>query len=110
MSADHDKDEEGKSGLAVANKPKVERPKPWKVLLHNDDYTTMEFVVHVLQKYFSKNRFEAQAIMLEVHTRGYGVCGVFTFEVAESKKEKVMKYARENGHPLKCSIEPSDDD
>ena len=110
MSADQDKDEEGKSGLAVANKPKVERPKPWKVLLHNDDYTTMEFVVHVLQKYFSKNRYEAQAIMLEVHTRGYGVCGVFTHEVAESKKEKVMKSARENGHPLKCSIEPSDDD
>jgi len=108
MSADHDKDEEGRSGVAVAHKPKLARPRPWKVLLHNDDYTTMEFVVHVLQKYFGKNRFEAQAIMLEVHTQGRGVCGVFTHEVAESKKEKVMKYARENGHPLKCSIEPED--
>ncbi|MFN9115540.1 MAG: ATP-dependent Clp protease adapter ClpS [Bacteroidota bacterium] len=98
--------EEGRSGVAVARKPKVQRPKPWKVLLHNDDYTTMEFVVHVLQRYFAKSRAEAQAIMLEVHTRGVGICGIFTFEVAESKKEKVMKYARENGHPLKCSIEP----
>ena len=109
MSAEHDKEEEGKSGIAVARKPKVQRPRPWKVLLHNDDYTTMEFVVHVLQRYFGKNRGEAQAVMLAVHTRGVGVCGIFTHEVAESKKEKVMKYARENGHPLKCSIEPSED-
>jgi ATP-dependent Clp protease adaptor protein ClpS len=102
-------EEEGKSGIAVAQKPKVKRPKPWQVLLHNDDYTTMEFVVHVLQKFFAKTRNEAQAIMLEVHTRGYGVCGIYTFEVAESKKEKVIRYARENGHPLKCSIESMDD-
>lgn len=102
-------DEEGKSGIAVAHKAKVKRPKPWKVLLHNDDYTTMEFVVHILQKFFAKTRHEAQAIMLEVHTRGYGICGIYTFEVAESKKEKVTRYARENGHPLKCSIESSDD-
>ncbi len=108
MSANHDKDEEGKSGVAVASRPKLQRPRPWKVLLHNDDYTTMEFVVHVLQKYFQKSRQEAQAIMLEVHTRGVGVCGIFTYEVAESKKEKVMKYARESGHPLKCSIDPAE--
>ncbi|MBY0518056.1 MAG: ATP-dependent Clp protease adapter ClpS [Bacteriovoracaceae bacterium] len=107
MSADHE--EEGKSGIAVARKVKVERPRLWQVLLHNDDYTTMEFVVHVLQRYFAKTRHEAQAIMLEVHTRGFGVCGIYTYEVAESKKEKVMRYARENGHPLKCSIEPSED-
>ncbi len=108
MSAEQDK-EEGKGDLAVARRPKVQHPRPWKVLLHNDDYTTMEFVVHVLQRYFGKNRAEAQAVMLAVHTQGVGVCGIYTHEVAESKKEKVMKYARENGHPLKCSIEPSDD-
>jgi ATP-dependent Clp protease adaptor protein ClpS len=107
MSADEN--EEGKSGVAVASKPKVKRPRPWKVLLHNDDYTTMEFVVHVLQKFFAKTRVEAQAVMLEVHTRGVGICGIYTFEVAESKREKVLRYARENGHPLKCSIEEADD-
>jgi ATP-dependent Clp protease adaptor protein ClpS len=78
--------------------------------MHNDDYTTMEFVVHVLQKYFTKTPSEAQAIMLEVHTRGFGICGIFTFEVAESKVAKVTKYAREHGHPLKCSTEPCDSD
>ena len=109
MSADHDREEEGKSGIAVAHKAKVERPRPWKVLMHNDDYTTMEFVVHILQKYFHKTRQEAQAVMLEIHTRGAGVCGIFTYEVAESKKEKAMKYARESGHPLKCTIDPVED-
>lgn len=109
MSADHDRDEDGKSGVAVARKLRVERPRPWKVLMHNDDYTTMEFVVHVLQQHFQKTRPEAQSIMLEIHTRGVGLCGIFTYEVAESKKEKVMKYARESGHPLKCSIEPVED-
>jgi len=109
MSGGHDKDEEGKSGVAVARKVKVERPKPWKILMHNDDYTTMEFVVEVLQKHFQKTRPEAQSIMLEIHTRGAGICGIYSHEVAESKKEKAMKYAREQGHPLKCSIEPVDD-
>jgi ATP-dependent Clp protease adaptor protein ClpS len=109
MSADHDREEDGKSGIAVAQKAKVQRPRPWKVLMHNDDYTTMEFVVHILQKYFHKTRQEAQAVMLEIHTRGAGVCGIFTYEVAESKKEKAMKYARESGHPLKCTIEPVED-
>lgn len=104
-----DNEEDGKSGIAVAHKPKSQRPRPWKVLMHNDDYTTMEFVVHVLQKYFLKSRADAQSIMLEIHTRGYGICGIYTHEVAESKTEKTMKYAREQGHPLKCSIEPVDE-
>lgn len=108
MSADQDRDEEGKSGIAVARKVKTERPRLWKILMHNDDYTTMEFVVHILQKLFQKTRPEAQAIMLEIHTRGLGVCGIFTYEVAESKKEKAMKYARESGHPLKCTLEPAE--
>lgn len=109
MSADHDREEDGKSGVAVARKVKLERPRPWKILMHNDDYTTMEFVVEILQKHFQKTRPEAQTIMLEIHTRGVGVCGIYTYEVAESKKEKAMKYAREAGHPLKCTIEPVDD-
>ncbi len=106
MSSETDRDEQ--SGTATIRKEKLEKPRMYKVLMHNDDYTTMEFVVLVLQKFFSKNADEAHSIMLEVHTRGFGVCGIFTFEVAESKVAKVIKYARENGHPLKCSTEPLD--
>lgn len=106
MSSETERDEE--SGVATIRKEKLKRPSMYKVLMHNDDYTTMEFVVHVLQKYFQKSSPEAHAIMLEVHTRGFGVCGIYTYEVAESKTAKVIKYSRENGHPLKCSTEPCD--
>ena len=106
MSSETDKNEQ--SGVATIKKVKLTPPKMYKVIMHNDDYTTMEFVVHTLQKYFNKNLNEAHAIMLEVHTRGYGICGIFTYEVAESKVAKVTKYARENGHPLKCSTDPCD--
>jgi ATP-dependent Clp protease adaptor protein ClpS len=106
MSSETDKDEQ--SGVATIKKVKLQPPRMHKVIMHNDDYTTMEFVIHVLEKYFNKNTTEAHAIMLEVHTRGFGICGLFTFEVAESKVAKVIKYARENGHPLKCSAEPAD--
>ncbi len=106
MSSETERDEE--SGVATIRKEKLKRPSMYKVLMHNDDYTTMEFVVHVLQKYFQKSSPEAHAIMLEVHTRGFGVCGIYTYEVAESKSAKVIKYSRENGHPLKCSTEPCD--
>jgi ATP-dependent Clp protease adaptor protein ClpS len=106
MSSETDKDEQ--SGVATIKKVKLQPPRMHKVIMHNDDYTTMEFVIHVLEKYFNKNTTEAHAIMLEVHTRGFGICGLFTFEVAESKVAKVIKYARENGHPLKCSTEPAD--
>jgi ATP-dependent Clp protease adaptor protein ClpS len=106
MSSETDRDEQ--SGTTTIRREKLQPPRLHKVLMHNDDYTTMEFVIHVLQKYFNKNHGEAQAIMLEVHTRGFGVCGIFTYEVAESKAAKVIKYARENGHPLKCSTEPCD--
>lgn len=106
MSSETDKDEQ--SGVATIKKIKLQPPRMHKVIMHNDDYTTMEFVIHVLEKYFNKNTTEAHAIMLEVHTRGFGICGLFTFEVAESKVAKVIKYARENGHPLKCSTEPAD--
>lgn len=104
MSAETDRDEE--SGVATVRKEKLQEPRKYKVLMHNDDYTTMEFVIHVLQKFFNKNHTDAHAIMLEVHTRGFGVCGLYTFEVAESKVAKVINYAREKGHPLKCSAEP----
>jgi ATP-dependent Clp protease adaptor protein ClpS len=104
MSAETERDEQ--SGIATARKEKLQAPRMHKVLMHNDDYTTMEFVILVLQKFFQKNYTEAQAIMLEVHHQGYGVCGVYTYEVAESKAAKVVKYARDNGHPLKCSTEP----
>lgn len=106
MSSETDKDEQ--SGVATIKKIKLQPPRMHKVIMHNDDYTTMEFVIHVLEKYFNKNTTEAHAIMLEVHTRGFGICGLFTYEVAESKVAKVIKYARENGHPLKCSTEPTE--
>ena len=106
MSSETDRDEQ--SGTATVSKQKLQPPKMYKVLMHNDDYTTMEFVILVLQKYFNKNYKEAQEIMLAVHQRGFGVCGIYTYEVAESKVAKVIKYARENGHPLRCSTDPCD--
>ena len=98
--------ESGDPGIAVADEVKIEQPKMYKVLMHNDDYTTMEFVIHTLMKFFSKNYDEAHSIMLKVHNEGMGICGIFTFEVAESKSAKVNRYSRGKGHPLKCTIEP----
>jgi ATP-dependent Clp protease adaptor protein ClpS len=94
------------SNVAIMEREKVKEPKMYKVLMHNDDYTTMEFVVHVLQKFFSKNPQEATAIMLKVHNEGAGVAGIYTQEVAETKSAKVMQYAKLKEHPLKCTIEP----
>lgn len=103
-----DGEESGDPGIAVAEKQKLKKPPMYKVLLHNDDYSTMEFVIHVLMKFFSKTYDESHAIMLKVHNDGIGVCGIFTHEVAESKSHKVNKYSRGKGHPLKSSIEPCD--
>ncbi len=83
----------------------LKEPPMYKVLLHNDDYTTMEFVVQVLMQVFHKSVEQATQIMLNVHKRGIGMCGVFTFEVAETKVQTVTRLARENGHPLKCTME-----
>ncbi|MDH5722891.1 MAG: ATP-dependent Clp protease adapter ClpS [Alphaproteobacteria bacterium] len=92
-------------GLLVKAKPKTKKPSMYKVLLLNDDYTPMEFVVHVLETIFGKSRQEATDIMLHVHRRGVGVCGIFTFEVAETKVAQVMDYARANEQPLQCTME-----
>ena len=86
-------------------KPKLKRPPLFKVILINDDYTPMEFVVHVLEIFFSLDRETATRIMLEVHTRGKGICGIFTHEIAETKVSQVNGYSRENQHPLLCTME-----
>ena len=86
-------------------RPKLKRPPLFRVVLLNDDYTPMEFVVDVLQKIFSMNRTRATRIMLEVHTRGRGVCGTFTYEIAETKVAQVNSYSREHQHPLLCTME-----
>ena len=93
------------TGVIVKAKPKTKKPDMYKVLMLNDDYTPMEFVVHVLERFFSKNRDEATKIMLHVHQRGVGVCGVFTYEVAETKVTQVMDFARRHQHPLQCTLE-----
>jgi ATP-dependent Clp protease adaptor protein ClpS len=93
------------TGVVVKARPKTRKPAMYKVLMLNDDYTPMEFVVHVLERFFQKTRDEATRIMLHVHRRGVGVCGVFTYEVAETKVTQVMDLARQNQHPLQCTIE-----
>ena len=93
------------TGVVVKSKPKTKKPSMYKVLLLNDDYTPMEFVVHVLERFFSKSREEATRIMMHVHRRGVGVCGVYTYEVAETKVTQVIDFARRNEHPLQCTLE-----
>ena len=93
------------TGVVVKARPKTRKPAMYKVLMLNDDYTPMEFVVHVLERFFQKTREEATRIMLHVHRRGVGVCGVYTYEVAETKVTQVMDLARQNQHPLQCTIE-----
>jgi ATP-dependent Clp protease adaptor protein ClpS len=101
-----DKREEGPNvGTIVKAKPKTKKPAMYKVLMLNDDYTPMEFVVHILERFFSKNRQEATRIMLHVHRRGVGICGVYTYEVAETKVTQVMDFARQHQHPLQCTLE-----
>src|SRR4030066_917875 len=87
-------------------RPQLKKPQLYKVILLNDDYTPMEFVVRVLERFFHKNREEATHIMLHVHQKGLGICGVFTREVAETKVRQGMLYAAENPHPLQCTVEP----
>jgi ATP-dependent Clp protease adaptor protein ClpS len=98
-------DEGPTTGVVVKAKPKTKKPSMYKVLMLNDDYTPMEFVVHILERFFSKTREEATRIMLHVHRRGVGICGVFTYEVAETKVTQVMDFARQHQHPLQCTLE-----
>lgn len=95
-------------GVATRTKPKTKKPSLYRVLLLNDDYTPMEFVVLVLELYFSKSREEATRIMLHVHNYGVGVCGVFPYEVAETKVAQVLDLARRHEHPLQCTMERED--
>jgi ATP-dependent Clp protease adaptor protein ClpS len=94
-------------GTAVITRPKAKTKKPslYRVLILNDDYTPMEFVVHVLERFFQKSRDDATRIMLHVHNHGVGECGVYTFEVAETKVTQVMDFARQHQHPLQCVME-----
>ena len=107
MSKDNgqDSDEDVRTGVVTKVKPKTRKPSLYKVLLLNDDYTPMEFVVHILEQFFNKDRPEAMKIMLHVHQKGVGVCGVYTYEVAETKVTQVIDYSRQNQHPLQCTME-----
>lgn len=93
-------------GLALEEaRPEVELPPMYRVVLLNDDYTPMDFVVEILQRFFGMSHDRATQVMLHVHTRGKGVCGVFTFEIAETKVAQVNEYSRQSEHPLKCTME-----
>ena len=109
VMSDGDEDVKGgqddQTGTITKTRPKTKKPSLYKVLLLNDDYTPMEFVVHVLEQFFNKDRDEAMKIMLHVHQRGVGVCGVYTYEVAETKVTQVLDYSRQNQHPLQCTME-----
>ena len=106
MAGPDSPDDPGKdTGLAVKTRAKTKRPSMYKVLLLNDDYTPMEFVVEVLIGIFRKSPEEATRIMLHVHQHGVGLCGVFTYEVAETKVAQVLDAARQNQHPLQCTME-----
>jgi ATP-dependent Clp protease adaptor protein ClpS len=106
---DSDRDGAGRGGpgsaVVTRTRPKTQRPSRYKVLLLNDDYTPMEFVVHVLERFFGLTNAQAVEIMLVVHRRGVAVVGVFSYEVAETKVTQVMEYARRNEHPLQCTME-----
>ena len=99
--------DEPQRGLLLDTKPKTKKPSLYKVILLNDDYTPMEFVIHVIEKYFNKNYEEATQIMLHVHKNGIGICGSFTYEIAESKCKLVLDFAKKNEHPLQCNMEKS---
>ena len=106
MAADKDGDDkDSETGVLIKTKSKTERPPLYKVLLLNDDYTPMEFVVHVLERFFGMNHAQAFELMLTVHKKGLAVVGVFSFEVAETKVAQVMDFARRHQHPLQCTME-----
>lgn len=93
------------TGVVTRTRTETRKPSLYKVLLLNDDYTPMEFVVHVLQRFFRMSMEDATRVMLHVHQRGVGVCGIFTYEVAETKVTQVMDFAKQHQHPLQCTLE-----
>ena len=93
------------TGVVVQSKPKVKLPSMYKVIMLNDDYTPMEFVVMVLERCFAKSHEDAVKVMLHVHQKGVGVCGIYTYEVAETKVQQVMDLAQKHQHPLQCTLE-----
>ena len=101
----NDGDGDSETGVVTRTKPKTKKPSMYKVIMLNDDYTPMEFVILVLERFFSKSHEESTQIMLHVHQKGVGVCGVFTYEVAETKVQQVMDLARQHQHPLQCTLE-----
>ncbi|MCK5425103.1 MAG: ATP-dependent Clp protease adapter ClpS [Emcibacter sp.] len=107
--SENQKDDDGngqdKTGVLTKTRPKTKKPSMYKVLMLNDDYTPMDFVVHILLSYFQKTEEEAVQIMLNVHQTGVGLCGVYSFEVAETKVMQVTDNARRNEHPLQCTLE-----
>ena len=112
IRAGKDGDDEGEGGgrgngvsIITRTQKQLKKPSLYRVLLLNDDYTPMEFVIHILEKFFQKDRDAATQIMLHVHNHGVGECGVFTYEVAETKVTQVMDFARQNQHPLQCVME-----
>ena len=107
MAGDGDEDDgrDPSVGLATRTRTRTKQPTPYRVLMLNDDYTPMEFVVLVLQQFFSMSIEDATRVMLQVHQKGVAVCGVFTYEVAETKVTQVIDFARENQHPLQCTLE-----
>jgi ATP-dependent Clp protease adaptor protein ClpS len=108
MTQDPKHQESEQEELGLEEKKQTKRPRRYQVVFHNDDYTTMEFVVHALMKFFGKTGSEATHIMLNVHHRGYGIVDVFPRDVAETKATQVTEYARQHGHPLKVTAEPED--
>ena len=103
---DKDKKQDGGSGqIILERRTQTKKPSMYKVVMMNDDYTPMEFVVHVLQQFFGRTAEEATQIMLNVHQRGVGICGIYSFEIAETKASKTMEYARQKEHPLQLQLE-----
>ena len=105
MGEDKDSKDDVEGSVKLAVKPKTKIPSLYRVLMMNDDYTPMEFVIEVLEKFFQKNREEATQIMLHVHQRGVGVCGIYAYDLAETKAMQVMNYARKYEHPLQVQLE-----
>ena len=104
-SSGNNDDDDTNLGIATKTRAKTKKPSPYKVLILNDDYTPMEFVVLVLKRFFNMDIDEATRVMLHVHQKGVGVCGTFSYEVAETKVTQVMDFARKNEHPLQCTLE-----